>query len=116
MDDARTDARELADYGYEQELRRTLSAWAVFAIGFATISPVVGIYAVIQLGFAFSGPVWIWATVVAFLGQLLVAVVYAELASQFPVTGGVYQWVRRLAGPASAGWSAGSTSPRPSRR
>jgi len=106
LDDVRTDARELADYGYEQELRRTLSAWAVFAIGFATISPVVGIYAVIQLGFAFSGPVWIWATVVAFLGQLLVAVVYAELASQFPVTGGVYQWVRRLAGP-RLGWLVG---------
>ncbi|MFJ5837491.1 APC family permease [Streptomyces shenzhenensis] len=106
MDDTRTDAGELAEYGYQQELRRTLSAWAVFAIGFATISPVVGIYAVVQLGFVFAGPAWIWAVVVAFLGQLLVAVVYAELSSQFPITGGVYQWVRRLAGP-RLGWLVG---------
>ncbi|MFJ2259280.1 APC family permease [Streptomyces sp. NPDC087844] len=106
MDDTRTDAGELAEYGYQQELRRTLSAWAVFAIGFATISPVVGIYAVVQLGFVFAGPTWIWAVVVAFLGQLLVAVVYAELSSQFPITGGVYQWVRRLGGP-RLGWLVG---------
>ncbi|OQR62004.1 amino acid permease [Streptomyces maremycinicus] len=106
MDDVRTDAGELASYGYEQELKRSLSAWSVFAIGFATISPVVGIYAVVQLGFLFSGPAWIWAVAVAFLGQLLMASVYAELSSQFPVTGGVYQWVRRLAGP-RLGWLVG---------
>lgn len=106
MDDTRTDAGELAEYGYQQELKRTLSAWAVFAIGFATISPVVGIYAVVQLGFVFAGPAWIWAVVVAFLGQLLVATVYAELSSQFPMTGGVYQWVRRLGGP-RLGWLVG---------
>ncbi|MCM2388202.1 APC family permease [Streptomyces albipurpureus] len=106
MDDTRTDAGELAEYGYQQELKRTLSAWAVFAIGFATISPVVGVYAVVQLGFVFAGPAWIWAVVVAFLGQLMVAVVYAELSSQFPITGGVYQWVRRLGGP-RLGWLVG---------
>lgn len=106
MDNTRTDAGELAEYGYQQELRRSLSVWAVFAIGFATISPVVGIYAVVQLGFVFAGPAWIWAVFIAFLGQLLVAAVYVELSSQFPVTGGVYQWVRRLAGPRS-GWLVG---------
>ncbi|MFD8570168.1 APC family permease [Streptomyces sp. NPDC059639] len=106
MDHTRADAGELAEYGYEQELKRALSPWAVFALGFATISPVVGIYAVVQLGFLSAGPAWIWAVVVAFLGQLLVATVYAELSSQFPVTGGVYQWVRRLAGP-RLGWLVG---------
>lgn len=106
MNDTRTDAGDLAEYGYQQELKRTLSAWAVFAIGFATISPVVGIYAVVQLGFVFAGPAWIWAVVVAALGQLLVATVYAELSSQFPMTGGVYQWVRRLGGP-RLGWLTG---------
>ncbi|MFE0423617.1 APC family permease [Streptomyces sp. NPDC058953] len=106
MHDTRTDTGELAEYGYQQELKRTLSAWAVFAIGFATISPVVGVYAVVQLGFVFAGPAWIWAVVVAFAGQLTVALVYAELSSQFPITGGVYQWVRRLGGP-RLGWLVG---------
>ncbi|MFC4224336.1 APC family permease [Lysinibacter cavernae] len=101
-----SDENELADYGYKQELKRSLSPWAVFALGFATISPVVGIYAVIQLGFAFTGPAWIWAVLIAFIGQLFVAVVYAQLSSQFPIAGGVYQWVRRLAGP-KLGWMTG---------
>ncbi|WP_217553701.1 hypothetical protein [Streptomyces sp. GbtcB6] len=35
---------------------------------------------------------------VAFLGQLLVGVVHAELSSRFAVTGGVCQWVQRSAG------------------
>ena len=100
------DESELLEYGYTQELKRSLSAWSVFALGFATISPVVGIYAVIQLGFVFTGPVWIWAVLIAFVGQLLVATVYAQLSSQFPMTGGVYQWVRRLAGP-KLGWMTG---------
>lgn len=100
------DEHELAEYGYTQELKRSLSPWSVFALGFATISPVVGIYAVIQLGFVFTGPVWVWAVLIAFVGQLLVAVVYAQLSSQFPMTGGVYQWVRRLAGP-KLGWMTG---------
>lgn len=100
------DEHELADYGYKQELKRSLSLWSVFALGFATISPVVGIYAVVQLGFAFSGPLWIWAVLIAFVGQFFVAVVYAQLSSQFPMTGGVYQWVRRLAGP-RLGWMTG---------
>jgi amino acid transporter len=101
-----SDEHELAEYGYKQELKRTLSPWAVFALGFATISPVVGLYAVVQLGFVFSGPSWIWAVLVAFIGQLFVATVYAQLSSQFPITGGVYQWVRRLVGP-KLGWMTG---------
>lgn len=100
------DAGDLSSYGYDQQLKRTLSLWAVFALGFATISPVVGLYAVAQLGFIFAGGAWIWAVLIAFLGQLLVAVVYAELSSQFPIAGGVYQWVRRLAGP-RIGWLVG---------
>lgn len=100
------DALELADYGYQQELKRSLSLWSVFALGFATISPVVGIYAVVQLGFTFAGPLWLWAVLIAFVGQFFVATVYAQLASQFPMTGGVYQWVRRLAGP-RLGWMTG---------
>ncbi|MEK8143288.1 amino acid permease [Streptomyces sp. M10(2022)] len=49
---------------------------------------------------------WIWAVVAAFIGQLMAATVYAELSSQFPMTGGVYQWVRRLGGP-RLGWMTG---------
>lgn len=106
MPETTQETKDLESFGYAQELHRSLSGWAVFALGFATISPVVGLYAVAQLGFVFAGGAWLWAVLIAFLGQLLVAVVYAQLASQFPIAGGVYQWVRRLGGP-RLGWLVG---------
>ncbi|WP_440709344.1 APC family permease [Herbiconiux sp. YIM B11900] len=100
------DDAELERLGYTPQLKREMSVWSVFALGFATISPVVGLFSVLALSFILTGPAWVWAVVIAFAGQLLVAVVYAELASQFPIVGGVYQWVRLLVGP-RAGWLTG---------
>ena len=40
----------------------------------------------------------IWSIVIAGMGQLLVALVFAEVVAQFPVAGGVYPWARRLIG------------------
>ena len=40
----------------------------------------------------------IWSVVIAGVGQLLVALVFAEVVAQFPVAGGVYPWARRLIG------------------
>lgn len=100
------DNAELERFGYTAQLKREMSLWSVFALGFATISPVVGLFSVLALSFVLTGPAWVWAVAIAFAGQLLVAVVYAELASQFPIVGGVYQWVRRLIGP-KAGWLTG---------
>ena len=53
-----------------------------------------------------AGPAWVWVLPVALAGQCLLLVVYAELASEFPIAGGAYQWSRRLLG-ASYGWMAG---------
>ncbi len=76
------------------------------ALGFAAISPVVGLYAVVFVGTTVAGPAWVWVLPVALAGQCLLITVYAELASQFPIAGGAYQWSRRLMGPAY-GWFAG---------
>ncbi len=46
--DASRDERLLAAHGYRQELERGLSLWSSFSVGFATISPVVGIYSVMS--------------------------------------------------------------------
>jgi amino acid transporter len=54
-----------------------------------------------------AGPAWVWALPVALAGQCLFLAVYAELASEFPIANGAYQWSRRLAGPGPAwfiGW------------
>ena len=109
MTDVRPDASDeqvLAHFGYRQELNRGLRLWSTFSLGVAAISPVVGIFAVMSLGMMNAGPAWVWVILIALVFQLTVAAVYAELASQFPIAGGAYQWVRRLLGN-SWGWFTG---------
>ena len=93
-----TDEHLLHHQGYRQELHRGLSLWSSFSVGFATVSPVVGIYSVMALGAMSTGPSWVWIVPLCLALQMLVALVYAELASQYPLAGGCYQWVKRLAG------------------
>ena len=75
-----------------------MGLWENFALGFTYLSPVVGIYSVFALGFVAGGPPMIWSIVIAGVGQLLVALVFAEIVAQFPVAGGIYPWARRLIG------------------
>lgn len=103
------DAARLRELGYEQELSRRLGGFDNVAMGFATISPVVGLYAVAFVGLAVAGPAWIWVLPVALAGQSMLLAVYSELSSEFPIANGAYQWCRRLVGPRYAwfnGWVA----------
>ena len=103
------DVARLRELGYEQELKRGLGILDNVAMGFATISPVVGLYAVALVGLTVAGPAWIWVLPVALAGQCLLLAVYSELASEFPIANGAYQWSRRLIGPRYAwfnGWVA----------
>jgi urea carboxylase system permease len=47
---------------------------------------------------------WVWLVVFAF--QLTVALVFAELAGRYPLTGSVYQWAKQVGGQ-GWGWAAG---------
>ena len=81
--------------------------------GFSYISILTGVFQMFYLGFAAAGPAFFWTWPVVFLGQFTVALCFAELAAHYPLSGGVYQWSRRIGSPAWAGWPAGSTSPAP---
>ena len=100
------DEARLAELGYRQQLRRGLRLYDSAALGFAGISPVVGLYAVVLVGTAVAGPAWLWVLPIALAGQCLLLSVYSELASEFPIAGGAYQWSRRLIG-GSYGWFNG---------
>ena len=39
-----------------------------------------------------------WSYVVVGIGQMLVCLVFGEVVSQFPISGGLYPWARRLVG------------------
>ena len=80
------------------KLNRSLSVWNSLTIGFAVVSPVVGLYAIIGVQTAVTGGGWFAALAICLVMQLLVATVYAELSSQFPIAGGAYKWARQLGG------------------
>jgi amino acid transporter len=105
-DGAGDDAAALAALGYTSEYRREMSPWGNFALGFTYLSPVVGIYTLFGFALSTAGPPMIWSLVIAGVGQLLVALVFGEVVSQFPVSGGIYPWARRLWGRRWA-WMAG---------
>ena len=87
-------------------LNRSMSVWHSFTLGFAVVSPVAGLYAIIGVQTVVAGGGWFAALAVCLIMQLLVATVYAELSSQFPIAGGAYKWARQLGG-AIAGQYAG---------
>ena len=85
-----SDAQRLSELGYPQELERRLRIFDNVALGFAAVSPVVGLYAVVLVGTLVAGPAWVWVLPVALAGQCLLVAVYSELASEFPIAGGAY--------------------------
>jgi amino acid transporter len=103
---ADADAAQLARFGYGQELRRALNLFENFAVAFCYISPVVGIYSLFVLGVGTGGPRYIWLLPIVVLGQLFVALVFAELGSHYPIAGALFQWGKNLIGP-NYGWWVG---------
>ena len=96
--DSERDAADLAKFGYKQELRRALGTFSSFAVAFSYISPSTGIFTLYALGLGFIGPAFFWTWPLVFVGQLLVALNFAELSSHYPVAGSVFQWTKYLAG------------------
>ena len=92
------DAEDLARFGYKQELRRTLGVFSSFAVAFSYISPSTGIFALFYLGLTTIGGIFFWSWPIVAAGQLIVALVFAELSSHYPVAGSVFQWTKYLSG------------------
>ncbi|MFG2122258.1 amino acid permease [Streptomyces sp. NPDC048710] len=101
-----TDDRSLEEFGYRQELHRSLGRYASFAAGFSFISVLTTVFQFFAFGYSFGGPLFFWAWPAVLIGQLLVAACFAELAACYPISGAIYQWSSRLATPAF-GWFAG---------
>ena len=96
--DAARDTADLAKFGYKQELKRTLGTFSSFAVAFSYISPSTGIFTLFALGLSFVGPFFFWSWPIVFIGQLFIALNFAELSSHFPVAGSVFQWTKYLTG------------------
>jgi len=93
-------------FGYKQELRRALRLFSLYAVAFSIISITTGLFANYGFGLAHLGPAMIWLWPVAAVGQLLVALVVAELGTRIPLAGYSYQWGARLVN-TTYGWFTG---------
>ncbi|HEX7267021.1 MAG TPA: amino acid permease, partial [Streptosporangiaceae bacterium] len=92
-----TDSADLAQFGYKQELKRSLGLGSSFAVAFSYISPSTGIFTLFALGLTTLGGVFIWTWPVVALGQFIVALNFAEVTSHYPIAGSVFQWTKYLA-------------------
>ena len=106
QDIAARDDAHLRSLGIKPELRRTLGFLSNFAIAFSFISVSTGSFGNFGVGIGLGGPAFFWSWPIVIGGQLLVALVFAELASHFPVAGSIYQWSKRLSN-RTLGWFTG---------
>ena len=90
-----------------RSLRHGFSSWSASALTISGMRPLVGIAAAVYL--ISYGGLGSWLAVLAVLVLLLVvASVFGELASRWPLEGSVYAWSRQLVGPHTgflAGWA-----------
>ncbi len=110
MTELSRDEQDLARFGYKQELKRSLGVFSSFAVAFSYISPSTGIFTLFALGLTTIGGVFIWSWPIVAIGQLIVALGWAELSSHYPVAGSVFQWTKYLAGK-SYSWFTGYDLP-----
>src|SRR5258708_27173623 len=93
-------------FGYKQDLRRALRLFSLCAVAFSIISIATGLSANYGCGLGHLGAAMIWLWPVAAVGQMLVALVVAELGTRIPLAGYSYQWGARLVN-TPYGWFTG---------
>ena len=104
VDSNADDHTRLAALGYRQELSRVLSRFDNFSVAFTYLSPMVGIYSLFVFGVGAGGPRYIWLMPIVVGGMFLVARVFAELGSHYPVAGALYQYSKYTVGPRYGWW------------
>src|ERR1022692_4739350 len=92
--------------GYQPELRRSLKFFSMFAIAFSIISITTGIFLNYGFGLSYWGPASIWTWPIVGVGNLMIALVVAELGTRIPLAGYAYQWSARLVN-STYGWFVG---------
>jgi len=100
------DHERLSALGYRQELSRVLSLFDNFSVAFSYLSPMVGIYSIFVIGLGAGGPRYIWTIPIVVLFMTLVSLVFGELASEYPLSGALYQYGKHNVGP-RFGWFVG---------
>src|SRR5437773_10369315 len=84
------DTRDLAGFGYKQELKRILGFYPSFAVAFSYISPSTGSFTLYALGLGIGGPFFFWSWPLVALGPFIIALNFPAVSAPFPGAGAVY--------------------------
>src|SRR3954452_6543683 len=101
-----SDEDELRAFGYEPQLERSMGAWSSFSISISCMCVTAGVFTTFAYSLGMVGPVFVWTWLIVSIGQLVVALVLAELAGRMPISGYAYQWTSRLIN-SHYGWFVG---------
>ncbi|KAG1811543.1 hypothetical protein EV424DRAFT_1327585, partial [Suillus variegatus] len=100
---ADTDALQLAQLGYKQQLHRSWHLIESFAASFVAMNFIGGVRSFLFLGLLAGGPAAIWSSyVVTMIFMFITAAVLAEICSALPLSGSIYLWAAESAGPKHA--------------
>jgi amino acid transporter len=88
----------LRELGVQPRLRRGLNLVGQGFFGIAFQGPTAGSILVTSAAFAVGGPAFIWVFPICLVFQSVMALQWGELVSQYPITGGIYQWAKYLGG------------------
>ncbi|WP_211241049.1 APC family permease [Pseudonocardia spinosispora] len=103
-----SDNDDVGEFGYKPTLARSLGSFHTFAAGISYISILTGTFQLFYLGLGTAGAAYWWSWPMVFVGQLMVALCFCELAARYPVAGSIYNWTKRLTS-AHTAWLAGWT-------
>lgn len=96
MDTVTDQTASVQSFGYAQQLKRSLKAFSIFGVAFSYMSITGAVFASFGIGLSNYGTASLLLWPVALVGQTLVALVVAELATRIPLAGYAYQWGGRL--------------------
>lgn len=94
------DDRDLVAAGYKPQLKRSIGFFASFAASFSIMSVLMGVFTNYGYVLGKAGPFGLWTWFIVGFGQLMVALVFAEMAGRIPLTGALYNWNDKLGHPA----------------
>jgi amino acid transporter len=101
-----TDGDSIRSFGYRDQFPRVIRSLTSVAIGIAATSVTVAAFSLFSFVLTTSAPRGLLLWPVACAGQILIALVAAQLAAHYPLTGFTYQPASRLTHPL-IGWMMG---------
>jgi amino acid transporter len=100
------DDRDLRSFGYEPQLDRSMGLFSSLSISISCMCITAGIFTVFAYSLGTVGPAFIWTWPIVAIGQIVVALVLADLAGRIPLSGYAFQWTSRLMN-SHYGWFTG---------